>query len=48
MTGDTKYELRELWELTDDDRQEIYAYAMQRSSEIVAAALADKDEEDDG
>lgn len=30
-----KYILKELWELTDEDRNEIYKYAMKRSDEII-------------
>jgi len=42
----SKVRLKETWELTEKDRKDIYEYAMQRSAEIVAAALEGVDEEE--
>lgn len=39
-----KVRLKNIRELTDKDRKEIYEYAMQRSAEIVAQALEEVDE----
>jgi len=39
-----KVRLKDIRELTDKDRKEIYEYAMQRSAEIVAQALEEVDE----
>jgi len=39
-----KVRLKNIRELTDKDRKEIYEYAMQRSAEIVAQALEEIDE----
>jgi hypothetical protein len=32
----SKYKLKEIWDLTDQDREDIYQYAIQRSNEIVS------------
>jgi hypothetical protein len=39
-----KYDLKELWELTYEDRKAIYDYAIKRSDEIVRNALAAKED----
>jgi len=39
----SKYKFKELWELTDEDHEDIYRYAMQRSDKIVQGALGQVD-----
>jgi hypothetical protein len=34
-----KYELKELWELTDEDREKIFEYAMKRSRQLGGTGL---------
>lgn len=42
MEKSKKYKLKELWEVTEAERREIYKYAMKRSQEIVKKALNDE------